>query len=92
VINCHVIACFDQVRETQALILAPTRELAVQIQKVGAFKLLSIKHLQGLGLFLKCSPVELKAQLLLFLSVLKRIRNSGKGLFCLSALYPFLLT
>uniref|UniRef100_A0A8C5T2Y8 RNA helicase n=1 Tax=Malurus cyaneus samueli TaxID=2593467 RepID=A0A8C5T2Y8_9PASS len=33
VINSCVIPCFNQVRETQALILAPTRELAVQIQK-----------------------------------------------------------
>lgn len=35
VVNFHVILCSIQVRETQALILAPTRELAVQIQKVG---------------------------------------------------------
>lgn len=71
-INCHVITCFNQVRETQALILAPTRELAVQIQKVGAFKPLSVKHSQGLGLILRCSSAELKAQLLLFLSVSER--------------------
>lgn len=32
---------FNQVRETQALILAPTRELAVQIQKVGVCPLTS---------------------------------------------------
>ncbi|KGL83175.1 Eukaryotic initiation factor 4A-III, partial [Tinamus guttatus] len=37
--SISVLQCLDiQVRETQALILAPTRELAVQIQKVGAFK------------------------------------------------------
>ncbi|NWH40910.1 IF4A3 factor, partial [Chloropsis hardwickii] len=35
--SISVLQCLDiQVRETQALILAPTRELAVQIQKVGA--------------------------------------------------------
>lgn len=71
-IDCHVITCFNQVRETQALILAPTRELAVQIQKVGAFKLPPVKHSQGLGPILRCSPADLKAQLLLFLSVPER--------------------